>query len=218
MRKPSRPRPEKKEPGEKGNEKKEGDKNGAGKEEKKEGEKTDGPVGSNRYLFVQAVYNKDLIAKPKLQHVFGEPHLPVKAPAVAEKAEKDGKEKGDKEKDKEKAAPKTPKETVLADSVKELMRLHEERLVDKAEYETRRKEVEDANKTAQREYDDKVKAAEARVKELNERFADWYYVIGDDVFKKIRVKRADIVKDPEKKDEKANDDAAKDKSDDASAP
>ena len=34
----------------------------------------------------------------------------------------------------------------------------------------------------------------AREKELNERFADWYYVISDSLFKKIRLSRADVLK------------------------
>ena len=33
------------------------------------------------------------------------------------------------------------------------------------------------------------------VKELNARFADWYYVVSEDVYKKIRLTRSDIVKE-----------------------
>ena len=29
--------------------------------------------------------------------------------------------------------------------------------------------------------------------ELNARFADWYYVISDSVYEKIRIKRSDVV-------------------------
>ena len=94
----------------------------------------------------------------------------------------------------------------MGDTVKELMALEEERLVDKAEFEARHKEVDDANKRAQDDYDEKLKNGDKKVNELNERFADWYYVIDDAMFKKIRVKRADILKAPEKaKDDKKSD-------------
>ena len=45
------------------------------------------------------------------------------------------------------------------------------------------------------DYNDKKKKAEVRVKELNARFADWYYVVSEDVYKKIRLVRSDIVKE-----------------------
>lgn len=51
------------------------------------------------------------------------------------------------------------------------------------------------------EYNDKVKKGEERVKELSARFADWYYVISDSVYKKIHLTRADVIQqaplDPE---------------------
>lgn len=43
-------------------------------------------------------------------------------------------------------------------------------------------------------YDDKVKAGEKLVKELNARFADWYYVISGDSFENLRQGRASLVK------------------------
>jgi hypothetical protein len=36
------------------------------------------------------------------------------------------------------------------------------------------------------------------VAELNARFADWYYVVSEDVYKKIRLVRGDIVKEAAK--------------------
>ena len=44
-------------------------------------------------------------------------------------------------------------------------------------------------------YRDQRKKAETRVADLNARFADWYYVISEDVYKKIRLTRSDIVKE-----------------------
>jgi hypothetical protein len=39
-----------------------------------------------------------------------------------------------------------------------------------------------------------VENAQAKVKELNDRFGDWYYVISDEVFQKIHVTREDLFK------------------------
>lgn len=51
------------------------------------------------------------------------------------------------------------------------------------------------------EYNDKIQKAQDRVTELNGRFGDWYYVISDDVFKKIHITRKDLFvpKESEKK-------------------
>ena len=55
--------------------------------------------------------------------------------------------------------------------------------------------VRNENKRKMDAYNDKKKKAEARVKELNGRFADWYYVVAEDVYKKIHLVRSDIVKE-----------------------
>jgi hypothetical protein len=63
------------------------------------------------------------------------------------------------------------------------------------------------------------------VKDLNLRFGDWYFVVSDEVFKKIRLGRNDVVKKKEKKEEakpstngeaaSSNDGAGSDPADDA---
>jgi hypothetical protein len=53
--------------------------------------------------------------------------------------------------------------------------------------------VERENRRKQDEYDDKVKAAQKRVKELNARFADWYYVVSDEEYAKIHLDRSGVV-------------------------
>jgi hypothetical protein len=54
--------------------------------------------------------------------------------------------------------------------------------------------VERENKRLQEEYDTAIKNGQNKVKELNDRFADWYFIISDDVYKKIHLGRGDIVK------------------------
>ncbi|MGD9647611.1 MAG: DUF4340 domain-containing protein [Pirellulales bacterium] len=56
--------------------------------------------------------------------------------------------------------------------------------------------IRNDNKRKQNEYEEKIKKGEERVKELNDRFADWYYVIPNDVYRKIHLDRADILKQP----------------------
>lgn len=65
---------------------------------------------------------------------------------------------------------------------------------DKAALEKRKQEMlVKENERRQKEYEDKVKAGQERVKQLNDRFAEWYYVISDAEFRKIHLSRADIV-------------------------
>ena len=63
-----------------------------------------------------------------------------------------------------------------------------------------RERIERDNKRKQEDYDAKIAAGKKHVKELNDRFADWYYVISDDVYRKIHLARADFVKKKEVKD------------------
>jgi hypothetical protein len=62
------------------------------------------------------------------------------------------------------------------------------------EEEQKKIEIRQENKRKQDEYDAAVKRGQDKVKELNERFADWYFIISDDVYKKIHLTRADIIK------------------------
>ena len=60
--------------------------------------------------------------------------------------------------------------------------------------------IQASNANKQREFREKVKKAQERVKELNENLAGWYYVISNDVYDKIRLDREDFVKIKEKED------------------
>ena len=56
-----------------------------------------------------------------------------------------------------------------------------------------RRRVERENRRRQDEYDDKVKSAQRRVRELNGRFADWYYVVSSKEYARIHLDRAGVV-------------------------
>ena len=55
--------------------------------------------------------------------------------------------------------------------------------------------LSDENDRKLTEFREKKSKAENRVKELNSRFADWYYVVSEDVYKKLRLSRTDFVKE-----------------------
>ncbi len=58
---------------------------------------------------------------------------------------------------------------------------------DQEAIEAERDRIEKENHRKQDEYDEKVKKGEQRAKELNARFADWYYVVGDETYRKIHL-------------------------------
>lgn len=69
-----------------------------------------------------------------------------------------------------------------------------------------RESLEKENQRKLNEYQDKLKEGQDRVAELNTRFGDWYYVISNDVYKKIHLTRSDVIKKKESED--SADDAA----------
>ena len=125
----------------------------------------------NRFVFITAQFDEAALG-PALV----EPKKPVapKVDAPAKPAEaKDG------EKPAELTAP-------VANPQAEAKAAHEAAL---KKYET----DSDVYRIRKKEYDDKKTAGEKKAKALNTRFADWYYVISEDLFTEIRVKPEDLV-------------------------
>jgi hypothetical protein len=87
----------------------------------------------------------------------------------------------DAKKDETPAAAEAP-----ADKDKELEKIMAER-----------KRIEEENQRKNDEYQELLKKGEETVKELNLRFGDWYFVVDDDVFKKLRLGRNDVIKKKE---------------------
>lgn len=56
-------------------------------------------------------------------------------------------------------------------------------------------------------YNEKVEKGQKKVKELNARFADWYYVISEENFLKLRLSRASLVKEKAKAEPKPGESA-----------
>jgi len=132
----------------------------------------------NRYLFVTARFNEGKFPQPALEEV---PQKPTTADVPPPPTEEN-----QQKKEADAAAPpaeasaddpkneKTPEETALD---KEIQRIEKE------------------NKRKLDEWHENRDKAQAKVRELNARFADWYYVVAEDVYKKIRLGRSDLVKE-----------------------
>ena len=63
-----------------------------------------------------------------------------------------------------------------------------------AEAKRRLEEIERANARLQDAYDEQVESGKKQSAELNRRFADWYYIISEDVFKKIHLGQGDLIR------------------------
>ena len=173
-----------------------GDSKAAGKndEQAKEGkgaesEKGAGGETSGRYLLVMARFNEQLLEKPTLDPL---PEMP----ADASKKEEDDKKDGDKSESEKKEGDAAEKKSDAAESLK---KADEAEAAAQVALENRRR-VERENRRKQDDYDDKVKAAQKRVRELNGRFADWYYVVSDKEYEKIHLGRNSMVQKAEAKE------------------
>lgn len=64
--------------------------------------------------------------------------------------------------------------------------------------EAERARIVKENQRKMDEYNEKLAQAETKKNDVNFRFADWYYVISEDVYKKIHLSRADVIKGADK--------------------
>ncbi|MCE5301889.1 MAG: DUF4340 domain-containing protein [Planctomycetaceae bacterium] len=64
--------------------------------------------------------------------------------------------------------------------------------------QAQRETIEKENKRKQEEYDQKLAEGKKRVADLNARFADWYYVISDDIYHKIHLGHDQLFEKKEK--------------------
>jgi hypothetical protein len=134
----------------------------------------DDPSGASRYLFVTAQFNQDSVPQPEYLPMPAEE--PESGDAALGEAGGDagGAEAGAGQADTELANEQEPPQESL---------------------EARRARVEESNRAMREQYEGRLEAARTRVSELNRRFADWYYVISDSVFRQIHVSRSDVVRD-----------------------
>jgi hypothetical protein len=142
------------------------------KKKKDGGASAEDQVKVQRYLFVTTQLAPSILKQPELEPLPAGPEPSADAKA-ADEAKKDDVAKVDKAD--EKAA-----EGKAA-------------IVDPQQAE--RERIKKENERKMNAYNDQKRKAESRVADLNARFADWYYVVSEDVYKKIRLNRSDFVKE-----------------------
>lgn len=147
--------------------------------EKKADEKSDtGALQTSRYLFVTVSFDPSFIGDP--------PQKPVEPQKPADPKDKTATDKQENDK-KEEAKPA-------------------EKTGPAAEYDIALKKYQSELKTYEKqlkEYDDKVVKGNELVQKLNERFADWYYVISANSFETLRMSRKALIEPIEKPKEEA---------------
>jgi len=131
----------------------------------------------NRYLMVTAVVNEAKFPMPELEVVPKKPaSADVPPPPAAEGAEPAAESSDAIEEEKADGAA-------------------EKKDDEESELDKEIKRIEKENQRKMDERNDKLTKAQEKVRELNARFADWYYVVSEDEYKKIRLTRSDLIKE-----------------------
>lgn len=197
----------------------------------------DADDGFNRYLFVMARFNESVLEQPELEEVPALPEggeaaateetdseagetasedesasedagaeAPAEVTEEQEEEEETAEESGEAESDAADSSEETP--SVAPEETTDASDESESEEDPMAELIAQRESIEKENQRKLDEYQEQVEEGKQRVAELNERFGDWYYVISNDVYEKIHLSRADIVKKKESDDEAEGESAA----------
>lgn len=153
----------------------------------------------NRFLLVTAEFDPQLIPEPELEPL---PEVPAEegSPSEAQNGASEN-TSSDSTEQSAQAAETSDTEGDGQNGSQEAEQLAEttKKTADNKadDVKAERERIEKENQRKRDEYQEKLKKGEERVKELNARFADWYYIISDEVYRKIRLSRQDIVKKKE---------------------
>jgi hypothetical protein len=157
--------------------------------------------GRNRYLFVTARVDMDKFPQPELEAM---PDLPAgsePSPESKESPKTDPAEQASESESEGTAADEPATEN--AESQPDTDREAAEAAI--------LQERERINKENQRkldEWNEKIQKAKEQVAELNTRFGDWYYVVSEEQYQKIRLPLSDLIKAKDASEESAEDDSA----------
>jgi hypothetical protein len=138
----------------------------------------------NRYLMITAQLDESMLPKPELEPEPATVEPPADEPASSES--------GDEEE-----ADDAPQEQAEGEKAADEKAEPDEKAADDAAAVKERERVKKENQRKLDAYQEKRRQAEGRVAELNARFGNWFYVVSDDMYKKVQLGRADIVKDRE---------------------
>ncbi|MCI0335167.1 MAG: DUF4340 domain-containing protein [Planctomycetes bacterium] len=175
----------------------------------------------NRYMFVMARFNENAVKQPELETL---PELPsseeakpateaVPADAAAGDAaasatppaegapatpatEANAETPKAEEAKADESKPAATDEPKNADAPAAVPAAEKEKELEKVM--AQRKRIEQENQRKMDEYQETLKKGKEAVKDLNLRFGDWYFVVDDNVFQKIRLGRDDVIKKKEK--------------------
>jgi Domain of unknown function (DUF4340) len=134
----------------------------------------------NRYLFIRVEFDESLLGK-----------APVKPPEPEKPADLKDTESKPNPQPADDSKVKTPEELrqeQLRRDYESQLALHRNQLV--------------AYEEDDKEYQKKRKAGEAKVKELNDRFREWYYVIPETSYETLTFTRADVVQEKKQEEPK----------------
>ncbi len=159
-----------------------------------------------RYLFAMARFNEAAVKKPELQEL---PPLPEENPAAAAASANEAapSEPAEEEEEPDEASavqragePETAKPASEASSVKAEStdtKSTTPKQKHSPEYDrilAQGKQIEQENQRKLDEYNSLLEKGRQQVKDLNLRFGDWYFVVSNDTFKKVRLNRNDVIK------------------------
>ena len=192
-------------------------------------EEDENATGDSRYIYAYARVNPNLLDQPELEPVPAPFVAPKKKSDDSSKPSKEKKGVKGPEGEKGKQSPPPlnppgpppnftppspppgkppvtlPKEvqssTASSEKDSNSSSADQELTKKKADREAEIARVKSSNAQKQKEFNDKVAEAQKRVRELNENLADWYYVISNEVYEKIRLDRQDFVKAKETESE-----------------
>ncbi len=167
----------------------------------------------NRFIFVMAEFNPEIIEKPELEPLPGEQTDEQPEPAPDNQTADDEPDDAEPSADEQEPAndgeepandgaepaddagePAEADEPEAAADAEEEADTAEPTDADaEADLQAERERIERENQRKLDEYERKLEEGKARVQELNDRFADWYYVISDEVYRQIHLSRDAMV-------------------------
>jgi hypothetical protein len=150
-----------------------------------EGTTKTGDTKVRRYLFVTARLDQSRLKPPALQE------LPTEATVPPPEKKTETPEEGNPGQD----AVDPPAEQPATDDAQQGDDEKKAGAPATSDFDLKRKQIEKENQRKMDEYQERMRKAEAKVRELNARFAGWYYVISDDEYQKIHLTRSDVVKE-----------------------
>jgi hypothetical protein len=165
-----------------------------------------GDQSVQRYLFAMARFNEAAVAKPELEALppLPEPESqeksaePTQDSDPASSLQRAGNPANTEEAEPETSQPETDKaETDQAEASKSETakpETPEEKSPEYGRVLAERKRIETENQRKQDQYNALLEKGRQEVKDLNLRFGDWYFVVANDTFQKVRLGRNDVVR------------------------